>query len=73
MTDKKWIQGYNSEGYSVIRHDDYGDIPAWNDVTGAALVRVLNEGVLDTDSYPTEEQGDAYMDGWFDGATNTKE
>ena len=44
MTDKKWSATHSAEGYPVIKHDDYGLIPAWTDDIASVLVALLEDG-----------------------------
>jgi len=39
-----WFRKHGAEGYVVISHPDYGDVPAWNEAIAMALVALLNYG-----------------------------
>jgi len=40
-----WSAGHHiSEGHSIVTHDDYGSVPAWNNDIAMAVVELLNKG-----------------------------
>jgi len=57
MSKIEWATKYSSEGYTVITHPDYGDIPAWNDQIAERLVDMLERGP-DADIFMQVNLGD---------------